>query len=146
MRSVLYSGGERSTEDRFLTWLVFEHALLLLKVLVHVIIPDQPASLAIIKARQRWVVASLSCRLFISRYIAHDIWWVVHHSGRESCFESHEDNCTYTLWSKLPCPPSEEGREGRHYRHRKSSQCSRLDLCRPDRRMNYFRQPAPALP
>ncbi|CAM9287375.1 unnamed protein product [Ectocarpus sp. 12 AP-2014] len=56
---ICFTGGtlqDESTEDRFLTWLVFEHALLLLKVLVHVIIPDQPASLAIIKARQRFVV------------------------------------------------------------------------------------------
>lgn len=45
-----------STEDKFLVWLVFEHLLLLLKVLLHVVIPDHPASLAIIKARQRLVV------------------------------------------------------------------------------------------
>lgn len=49
------AGGKSSIEDKFLVWLVFEHALLLLKVLVHVTIPDQPASLAITKARQRWV-------------------------------------------------------------------------------------------
>lgn len=45
----------RTAEDKFLIWLVFEHVLLLVKVLVHVIIPDHPASLTIIKARQRWV-------------------------------------------------------------------------------------------
>lgn len=43
----------RSTEDKFLTWLVFEHVLLLVKVLIHIVIPDQAASLTIIKARQR---------------------------------------------------------------------------------------------
>lgn len=43
----------RTTEDKFLAWLVFEHALLVLKVAVHIIIPDEPASLSIIKARQR---------------------------------------------------------------------------------------------
>ena len=39
-----------------MTWLVFEHVLLLIKVLIHVIIPDQAASLTIIKARQRYYV------------------------------------------------------------------------------------------
>ncbi|CAM9423223.1 unnamed protein product [Scytosiphon promiscuus] len=56
---ICFTGGTLDTyssEDKFLVWLVFEHALLLLKVLIHVTIPDQPASLAITKARQRFVV------------------------------------------------------------------------------------------
>eukprot|EP00903_Cladosiphon_okamuranus_P010788 g10194.t1 len=56
---ICFTGGaldSKSNEDKFLVWLVFEHALLLLKVLVHIIIPDHPASLAIIKARQRFVI------------------------------------------------------------------------------------------
>ncbi|CAN0155383.1 unnamed protein product, partial [Laminaria digitata] len=56
---ICFTGGGlsyMSTEDKFLTWLVFEHVLLLMKVLIHVLIPDQAASLTIIKARQRFVV------------------------------------------------------------------------------------------